>query len=359
MGLSKDSLRMPQSITVLLVEDSPLDLAVMRERLALASSANRVLSPLVADSLAEGLGLASQGLVDVVLLDLGLPDSDGLPTLHAFLRDSPPVPVIVLTGLTDEEIAVEAVNCGAQDFLFKDQLDVRTLRRSIRYAMERYRLETEQRRLSAQLLTAIGDEQQRIAHELHDEVGQGLAGLNMMSQSLTRKLRQAGRPEAERARLISEGIQNVLDSFRHVLCGLSPVDIDQMGLQVALQRLCENIKSIGVDCVFHREAEASIRDNAMATHLYRIAQESLTNAIRHASAQHLSVKLEVGRGRVRLVIHDDGHGFDSSASHEQGMGLRILRHRSQLIGGSLAITSTSTGTVVSCEVPLYGSEDNS
>ena len=281
-----------------------------------------------------------------------------METVRTFLADYPTLPVIVLTGITDEEMAVEAVNAGAQDFLFKDHLDERLLRRSIRYSIERHRLECEQRRLSAQLLTAIGDEQQRLALELHDEVGQALAGLNMITQSLARNLRLADRVEAEKARLISDSIQDVLDSFRRVLCGLSPVEIDDQGLQVALQRLCENIESAGVACEFDCESDLSVEDNTMATQLYRIAQESLSNAMRHAKASRIRVKLRRKGNWITLSIIDDGIGFDAHEEVTRGMGLRILRHRSELIGGSLSIESSPSGTTVTCEVQLDGPKDN-
>lgn len=365
----------PTTIHVLLVEDSVADVELLRYRLRKASSASRTFQLTVANSLGEALARLSHPPADaiaeleklrrepfhVVLLDLVLPDSDGMDTLRQFLASDPLVPVIVLTGITDEDLAVEAVNAGAQDFLFKDHLDERILRRSIRYSIERHRLEQEQRQLSAQLLSAIGDEQQRIALELHDEVGQSLAGLNMMTQSLARKLRLAEHAEADRARLVSEGIQDVLDSFRRVLCGLSPVDIDDQGLAVALQRLCENVDAAGVRCEFDGQPRLSVEDNAMAWQLYRIAQESLSNAMRHAKAQHLRVKLRRRDRWIALSIIDDGIGFDSDQEAYRGRGLRILRHRSELIGGSLSIHSNASGTTVTCEVEVQrdGTKDNS
>ncbi len=101
-----------------------------------------------------------------------------------------------------------------------------------------------------------------------------------------------------------------------------------------------------------------MRDNAIATHLYRIAQESLTNAMRHAQAEQLQLRLERIHGSVLLTISDNGCGFDPAVVEAGSMGLRILRHRTALIGGALAITSGATGTTVTCEVELDGTAAN-
>ena len=350
---------MSEFTRVLLVEDSAVDVELLRIRLEAASSAANRFGLCVAGSLHEANAMVAKDAPDVVLLDLGLPDSSGLETLRSFFVLHPSLPVIVLTALDDEETAVAAVNCGAQDFLFKDNLNERLLRRSIRYSMERHRLQQDQQRLHAELLNSVGDEQQRIALELHDEVGQGLAGLNMMCRSLTRNLRDKKHTELEKAELISQGIQDVLDSFRRVLCGLSPVDLDDHALPVALQRLCERItNATSVDCCLECASDLSIEDNVIATQLYRIAQESLTNAMRHAFATQLLVRLQRKGDCVRLQIVDNGVGFDAADDRKYGMGLRILRHRSQLVGGALKISSSAAGTTVTCRVQLHGSKDN-
>ena len=341
------------AVDVLLVEDSPTDAAIIRDWLG----AKRRLYEFAvswAESLEEAISLLEQRQFDVMLLDLGLHDSRGLETLHTMIAEPSRVPIIVLTGMNDEEVAIEAVYSGAQDFLVKSEYDENLLRRSIRYSIERHRLQQQRDALNRQLLTVLEDEQQRIARELHDEVGQGLVGVNMMTRSLARKLKEESHAEGRKATLISEGIQDTLDSFRNVLGGLSPVAVDEQGLRVALQRLCDGLQlqCEEVDCQFDCEEGLSVSDNNVATNVYRIAQESITNARKHAQPKRLSLRLFYHGGNLVLQVSDDGPGFDTLQHHNAGMGLRILRHRSELIGANLLIESGPTGTLVQCEVPV-------
>jgi two-component system, cell cycle response regulator len=132
-----------QSIRILLIEDNPVEVLVMRALLAKAS-ASTTAAPgfdlVSANSLAEGLLRLSEGGFDLILLDLSLPDSEGLDTLAGVRAHGQQVPVVVLTWLGDEGLAVEALQLGAQDYLVKGQLDPQAVVRAIRYAIERHRL---------------------------------------------------------------------------------------------------------------------------------------------------------------------------------------------------------------------------
>ena len=127
-----------QIINVLIVEDNPADIELLGFRLTEASTEFRSFRWIAAQELAQAYELLHAGGFDVVLLDLGLKDSGGLNTLESFLAEFPSQPVIVLTGMHDEDLAVQAVNAGAQDLLLKDKLDERLLRRSIRYSIQRH-----------------------------------------------------------------------------------------------------------------------------------------------------------------------------------------------------------------------------
>ena len=135
-------------VSVLFIEDNPGDARLVREQLSLngQASATRLIW---VDQLASGLEYLPGGQVDAVLLDLSLPDSHGLDTLQRVLEAAPGIPVIVMTGTTDENLALQAVQAGAQDYLIKGQVDGGLLTRAIRYAMERKRLELQMRELAA------------------------------------------------------------------------------------------------------------------------------------------------------------------------------------------------------------------
>jgi len=133
-------------IKVLLIEDSPGDARLLREALAEANDAAFGLE--FVDRLSIGLRRLSEGGIDLALLDLGLPDSQGLDTLDRVQTEAPDVPIIVLTGTQDEGLGVKAVQIGAQDYLVKGEVDARLLVRAMRYAIERHRLLAELQRMS-------------------------------------------------------------------------------------------------------------------------------------------------------------------------------------------------------------------
>ena len=133
-------------IKVLLIEDHPGDARLLRETLAEANDAAFGLE--FVDRLSIGLRRLSEGGIDLALLDLGLPDSQGLDTLDRVQTEVPDVPIIVLTGTQDEGLGMKAVQIGAQDYLVKGEVDARLLVRSMRYAIERHRLLAELQRMS-------------------------------------------------------------------------------------------------------------------------------------------------------------------------------------------------------------------
>ncbi len=128
-------------LQVLLIEDNPGDIRLIKEMLAEAATSDIGIES--AESLSAGLDLFAKGMFDVVLLDLGLPDSQGLATLGRLYARIPDIPIVVLTGQGDEAIAIEAVKQGAQDYLVKGEVDEKLLVRSIHYAVERRRLLAE------------------------------------------------------------------------------------------------------------------------------------------------------------------------------------------------------------------------
>ncbi len=140
-----------QPIRILIVEDNPGDARLIREHLS-GARVTGTLAPafqwVVADRLAAGLARLAEGGIDVVLLDLSLPDSQGLDTFVKAQAQAPDAPMVVLTGLDDEAVALQAMQAGAQDYLVKGRMDGSLLSRAVRYAVERHRLRAELRALS-------------------------------------------------------------------------------------------------------------------------------------------------------------------------------------------------------------------
>ncbi len=209
---------------------------------------------------------------------------------------------------------------------------------------------TERNELQKNVLDVSEAERRRIGQDLHDGLGQELTGLGFLAGRLDGLLRKLSPAQAPLAQQIAEGLDRALKNVRQVSKGLIPVEVSAEGLQVALEDLAHEITSqTPVTCRF--SGSAAIDDSQHATNLYRIAQEAVSNALRHSGAKHIALSLHDDAGRITLKIHDDGIGFPDHASPEFGLGLKTMRYRAQLIGGALLIESTTdSGTRVTCTV---------
>jgi signal transduction histidine kinase len=208
----------------------------------------------------------------------------------------------------------------------------------------------ERRRLQHGFAEATWQEQQRVIHELHDGLGQELTGLSLSAKGLVDRLQRQGLPEAKQAARVTAGVKLVLLQIRRLSRGLFPVDAGRTGLMRALRQLVASTNAItGIRCRFDCPRPVSLTDIKVATHLYRIAQEAVTNALRHAQPKTISVGIRSASGVVTLRVGDDGIGFSSHGRVPQGTGLRIMRYRADVIGAMLKIEpGRSRGTVVTC-----------
>ena len=147
-----------------------------------------------------------------------------------------------------------------------------------------------------------------------------------------------------------DGLQDAITRAREMARGLSPVDRDEGGLEAALEELAASTARLtGARCSFLCGEPPLVRDNVLAVHLFRITQEAINNALRHGRAKTIIIALEASHGELVLRVSDDGTGFDPAQRDGGGMGLNIMRYRSDAVGGTLEIYSNvPTGTVVAC-----------
>lgn len=211
---------------------------------------------------------------------------------------------------------------------------------------------TERRNLEREVLESTGREQQRIGRELHDSLGQELTGLSYLAKSLAQKLNAHDNPHAETAHTIAAGIQQALCEVRSAVQGLVPVEVDGAGFMVALEKLAAQTQvNCGIDCRIDSREPVRIDDNVMATHLFRIVQEAINNAVKHAQARHIVVRPESSNGTLSVSVEDDGVGIPEQARHNGGMGLRIMQYRAGVIDAALDVHPTGAGgTAVVCLV---------
>jgi PAS domain S-box-containing protein len=214
---------------------------------------------------------------------------------------------------------------------------------------------TERRRLEAALHEAAVHEQRRLGHDLHDGLGQELTGLSLLASSLAKR-HAAGDPElAAELAALAEIAANAIGTCKSVARGLAPVDEPTRGLGDALRRLAAGFPHAGGGIVvsFEEESTATPQITLEAcNHVYRIAQEALTNAVRHSGARHVRVELRTDAQRLRLRVSDDGQGLPEPGTTAAGMGLRTMRHRATAIGARLSIAAgRHGGTVITCDCP--------
>jgi len=218
---------------------------------------------------------------------------------------------------------------------------------------------SDRKRLEAEVLQAGEREQCRIAQDLHDGLGQLLAGISCLSDTLSKGLTDKALPEAAGAERISKLLDTAVAQSRVLARGLHPVAPEPDGLMAALEGLAASASSLfKVSCRFERRSPVRIGNADAATHLYRIAQEAVTNAIKHGRAKHIRIGLFSTPERVVLKVNDDGAGFPKAARRPVGMGLRIMNYRADVIGGTLGFQDmTGGGTEVSCVVPRTSALD--
>jgi len=212
---------------------------------------------------------------------------------------------------------------------------------------------TTRRCLENEILGVSAREQRRIGQDLHDGLGQQLTGISYLTKALEHKLSQAGAPEASEASRLSELVKQTVAQTRALARGLCPVDMDEMGLLTSLEKLAEQTTDIySTSCQLTFEGDIRIGDTDLATHLYRIAQEAVTNAIKHGQARQITIHLNGEETTITLTVTDDGLGFAHVSPGPGGLGVKIMQYRANVIGGTFAITSPEEGgTVVSCNIP--------
>jgi PAS domain S-box-containing protein len=213
---------------------------------------------------------------------------------------------------------------------------------------------TDRKRLEKEILEISDKERRRLGQDLHDGLCQHLAGIELMSEVLRQKLVSRSKADANRAADIARHVREAISQTRSLARGLAPVTLESEGLASAVRELAANTeKMFGVPCRVECRGSIDNIATATATHLYRIAQEAVSNGIRHGKATQLIIRLESLAERMVLVVLDNGAGLPKVLPCQEGMGFRIMRYRAGMIGGLLAIeTNVDGGTAVSCSVPL-------
>jgi two-component system sensor histidine kinase UhpB len=211
------------------------------------------------------------------------------------------------------------------------------------------RLEHERRESARLALAAQEGERLRIARELHDEIGQTLTAVALRAEHA------AAHAPVDSAELdeLAKIVQQALRDLRRISRELRPEALDELGLVNALIALCSRVTDQSAMRV-HRRLQAPLPELSPEVELaiYRIAQEALTNAIRHSGASEATVSLARANGKLVLMVADNGHGLPEPIS--EGSGLTGMRERAMLVGSELSVESAAAGVTVTLRIPLQG-----
>jgi signal transduction histidine kinase len=205
---------------------------------------------------------------------------------------------------------------------------------------------TERKRLERQVIETDDQERIRVGQDLHDDLAPHLIGIEVMCRVLHKKILAHSPGDAPQAETIRALVEEATRKTRALARGLCPVHLVEEGLGFALRELADSVSTIfDVSCQV-RGADKVIFQETTAVHIYRIAQEAIHNAVKHAEARHIDVLIAQNKGQLTLEVSDDGKGFPASA-RSTGMGLRIMDFRAHMIGASLDVESNENlGTTV-------------
>jgi PAS domain S-box-containing protein len=238
-----------------------------------------------------------------------------------------------------------------------DELELRVQQRTAELKATNSKLHSaiaERKRLENELLEITERERRRIGLDLHDDLGQKLSGIALMSKGLELKLSKQRSEEAQDAARIHSLVQEAMNHASDLAHDLATLDLEQQDLPNALAHLATHAKDLfGISCRFQPEGVIPSLDTNVVTQLYKIAQEAVTNAIKHGKAKRVGIRLANGEDHLVLSIQNSGLPFPDLRSRSTGMGLRIMNYRASLIGASLEIKAAGNrGTIVTCSVPI-------
>jgi signal transduction histidine kinase len=336
--------------TLLLVDDDRGLLRLIQKALQRAG-----LGVVTAVSGNEAIAWLTRNCTDLMLLDLKLQDIEGKELVNHLASINRSVPFIVITGQGDQRVAVDMMKHGALDYLVKDADFLAFLPAVVTRALEQVSKDRRLIQLQKQVLEISEREQRRIGQDLHDGLGQQLTAIELMCQAL--KSDRAAVSDTHRVEKeldsLSRHIRAAIAQTRSLAHGLTPFKVESGGLELALTELAQTTTTPGrLSCSFHCPDPVSFDGSETALHLYRIAQEAVTNAIRHSGADKIKLELSLENGTLRLRIADNGKGFPPTTP--RGLGLDIMSHRAAVIGAVIEVKSTvGKGVTVTCALPVH------
>jgi signal transduction histidine kinase len=340
-----------QLLTILIVEDNPADLFVLEG--LLWKTRLYIDTILRASSFAEAVLLLENNKPNLILLDLSLTDSVGIDSFAHINQIASDIPIIVLTGLADREMALETMAKGAQDYLVKGEFEEKLLAKSIQYSIERkknlenilntriameQKLEEErilkQREIAEAVIIAQEKERHDLSRELHDNVNQQLT-VAMMYIASAEKKQEGG---SEILKQSANFIFNAIEEIRKLTKNLVTPLIKDFGLVKAIDSIVDDVAALNTihiqfnsDSFFENDIQYDFKLS-----IFRIVQEQMSNVLKHSKAANCNIELGRNEQTIYLSVVDDGVGFDPNTL-KNGIGIYNITSRVELFGGQINI----------------------
>jgi signal transduction histidine kinase len=234
-----------------------------------------------------------------------------------------------------------------------------TLASQLSSALKGAKLVKKRKRLEKEITEVSRKEQERIGQDLHDGLCQYLTGIAFMCNVLKNRLEVKSLEEAKDADEILNLINQSIATTRNLARGLLPVELEEEGLVIALQDLATKIEyQFKTPCHFIAKDGVSINNNMVAVHLYRIVQEAVNNAIKHAKPKNIYIHLYKNNDKLLLSVSDDGKGLPEDYKQHKGIGLRTMKYRADIIDAKIEIKPGNTcGTIVMCSMKNKALQD--
>jgi two-component system CheB/CheR fusion protein len=267
---------------------------------------------------------------------------------RSILTESEPLILILIEDVTTQRMAERVLESERENLAGQVRSTAEVLGRT----------KEELRALTARLFTSQEDEKRRVARELHDDIGQKLALLEIDLERLQQSLPADAEQLAKSLRALQQQAGTLSTDVRNLSHEIHPSALEHLGLPSALNALVKEFgEREGMVATFRRRGVPDALPHEVATALYRIAQEALRNVAKHAGRTHVKVALEGSGDSVRLSIRDSGEGFDLDGTMSRGLGLVSMEERARLVGGTLTVESElGQGTAVTATVPAVEAE---
>ncbi len=330
-----------QILKVLIIEDNEGDLVLIKEYLNESETSFETQN---CKTLATACTTLTSDYFDLIFLDLSLPDSfDNKSCIKRILAVANETPVIILTGYSDKNFAIESLHMGVQDYLMKDEMSELSLLKSCRYSIERNKIlqdlkniqKHREHEIADAVIKALEKSKTEVGIELHDNIGQLLTGVRIFV-SLAQDVNHSNNNLMEADKLLMETIKE-LRSLSHTL---TAPDFKEVSLGKVLHKFIEQNRAaanLSINAVWNNE-ELDIISQKLALNIYRIIQEQFNNIIKHAKAKQIELSLKKYKDQILLEIKDDGIGFNMPDIKE-GIGLTNIKTRVALFNGVAQINA--------------------